>query len=272
MTNLRRRIGTTVISLGVDPRATVRSLRFLPAYFRDLLRWWQLAPAIERQQFKLRLLPTLADKHAASGVARGHYFHQDLWAARLVFEHAPARHIDVGSRVDGFVAHLLSFREVEVLDIRQLESRVSGLRFRQADLMCERPPVIEAADSVSCLHAIEHFGLGRYGDPIMPSGWRVGIRNLAQLVKPGGRLYVGVPIGRPAVEFNAQRIFHPRYIVDEVAQHGLRLRQFAHVDDEGNFHAATPGAEFQTMQMLDRLDYGCGLFFFEKQSEPEPEF
>jgi hypothetical protein len=30
-------------------------------------------------------------------------------------------------------------------------------------------------DSLSCLHALEHFGLGRYGDPIDPRGHEKGI-------------------------------------------------------------------------------------------------
>jgi len=270
LTSLLRRLGTSVIAFGFDPRATLRSLRFIFGYFHDLYRWWRSAPRAGQQPFELRLLPTLAEKYAASGTAKGHYFHQDLWAARLIFEQAPARHVDVGSRIDGFVAHLLSFREVEVLDIRRLESRTRGLHFRQADLMSDRPPAIAPADSVSCLHAIEHFGLGRYGDPITPEGWRIGLRNLAALVQPGGRLYLGAPIGRPAIEFNAQRIFHPRYLVDEAALHGLKLTGFAYVDDAGDFHPAAADAPMEApmeaLTGLEQLDYGCGLFLFEKSA------
>src|SRR5258708_35341646 len=47
-------------------------------------------------------------------------FHQDLWAARMVFEQRPSRHVDVGSRIDGFVAHVLPFMLVTVVDIRPL--------------------------------------------------------------------------------------------------------------------------------------------------------
>lgn len=271
MSSLRRRLGTTLISLGFDPRKVYRSMRFLSGYWRGLRQWKQLGAGNPAQPFELRLLPTLADRYAESGVASGHYFHQDLWAARQVHAHAPQRHLDVGSRVDGFIAHLLSFREVEVVDIRQLDSPIAGLRFRQADLMSDSPLQVEPADSVSCLHALEHFGLGRYGDPITPDGWRLGLRNLARLVAPGGRLYVGVPIGRPAVEFNAQRIFHPRYIVDEAALHGLQLRSFSHVNDAGQFHdgAGQPGTDpLSSLNGLELLDYGCGLYLFEKAEYP----
>lgn len=265
MSSLKRRIGISLVSFGFDPRRTLRSLRFLVGYWRDLAQWRRLASPLERSQFALRLMPTLSDKHDASGIASGHYFHQDLWAARQIHRAAPVRHLDVGSRIDGFVAHLLCFREVEVLDIRSLESDVGGLRFRQADLMSDGALNVEAAESVSCLHALEHFGLGRYGDPIRPAGWRTGLRNLARLVLPGGQLYLGVPIGRAAVEFNAQRIFDPGHIVAEAALHGLRLRAFDYVDDAGRLQAGNVAAVVPDAPWASRLEYGCGLFLFDKQ-------
>jgi hypothetical protein len=261
--SLWRRAGAALVSSGFDPRATIRSLRFLPGYVADMWRWQRRASLDERRMFPLRILPTLADKYAESGVASGHYFHQDLWAARRIRALQPERHVDVGSRIDGFVAHLLSFREVEVVDIRPLESRVEGLRFVQADLMSPRPQALKPSPSVSCLHALEHFGLGRYGDPVVPEGWRLGLRNLAALVAPGGLLYLGVPIGRPAVEFNAQRIFAPRYVVDEAERHDLTLVDFAYVDDVGDFHSGEI-AIHASLESSAELDYGCGLYVFAK--------
>lgn len=255
-----------MVSFGFDPRRTLGSLRFLLGYGRDLARWREVASVQEQAQFPLRLLPALSDKYAASGIASGHYFHQDLWAARLIHEAAPARHLDVGSRIDGFIAHLLCFREVEVIDIRALASDIAGLQFTQADLMSNAPLTVEPADSVSCLHALEHFGLGRYGDPVRPDGWRTGLRNLASLVAPGGHLYLGVPIGQPAVEFNAQRIFDPAFITEEAARHGLRLEAFAYVDDAGRLNEASPAQVTVGAGWSRALDYGCGLFRFKKEA------
>ncbi len=264
MSSLKRRIGITLVSFGFDPRRTFSSLRFVFGYIRDLSAWSRTVPVEQKALFPLRLLPTLSDKYSASGTASGHYFHQDLWAARLIHLHAPARHIDVGSRIDGFIAHLLCFRAVEVLDIRALVSNVKGLTFRQADMMSDEPLLIEPAPSVSCLHALEHFGLGRYGDPLRPSGWRTGLLRLSELVAPGGRLYLGVPIGEPAVEFNAQRIFHPQYILDEAARHGLSLRAFAYVDDAGDCHDLPAPLLAVDLSRLGAMQYGCGLFLFDK--------
>ena len=265
MNPIWRRLGTTLIATGFDPRRTVLAARFVLGYCRDLWRWRRAVGSTSAQPFVLRIVPTLADRHASSGVAKGHYFHQDLWAARLVHAAEPVRHLDVGSRIDGFVAHLLSFRAVEVVDIRRLQATIPGLSFHQADMMSPDPPAIDPAPSVSCLHALEHFGLGRYGDPLQPDGWRLGLANLARLVAPGGRLYLGVPIGKPAIEFNAQRIFDPRYVLDEAARHGLELLQFAHVDDAGDLHGSPALPSADGWAALARLDFGCGLFVFTRR-------
>ena len=59
-----------------------------------------------------RAFPCLRDRYEAGGVASGHYFHQDLLVAQWLNAANPQRHIDVGSRVDGFVAHVAAFREI----------------------------------------------------------------------------------------------------------------------------------------------------------------
>src|SRR5581483_400021 len=76
----------------------------------------------------------LADRFAAAGEARGHYFHQDLLVASWIHAAAPARHVDVGSRVDGFVAHVASFRPVDVIDIRPLATSWEQITFHQRDI------------------------------------------------------------------------------------------------------------------------------------------
>src|SRR3954465_3157226 len=55
-----------------------------------------------------------------------HYFHQDTWAARRIAERRPARHVDVGSRVD-LVGFLTAVTQVTFVDIRPLEVDIEGL-------------------------------------------------------------------------------------------------------------------------------------------------
>ena len=203
--------------------------------------------------------PLLADRYDSAGVASGHYFHQDLYVARKIFEANPSRHVDVGSRVDGFVAHVASFREIEIIDIRHIESKSKNIKFMQADLMAESFSFPEKTPSLSCLHAIEHFGLGRYGDPIDLDGHKKGIKNLVRCLTDNGTLYLSTPVGRPRIEFNAHRVFDIHYLLDIFSSHQLKLKSFAYVNDAGELiEHADPYSEAGNRNF--NLEYGCGIF------------
>jgi len=203
--------------------------------------------------------PLLADRYDSAGVASGHYFHQDLYVARKVFEANPSRHVDVGSRVDGFVAHIASFREIEIIDIRQIQSKSNNIKFMQADLMAASFSFPEKTPSLSCLHAIEHFGLGRYGDPIDLDGHKKGIKNLVSCLTNNGTLYISTPVGRPRIEFNAHRVFDIHYLLDIFSTHQLKLKSFAYVNDDGELiENADPYSEAGSKNF--NLEYGCGIF------------
>lgn len=244
---------------GFDPRMSGWFVRGVPRYFADYFAIrrklgadWPIRPSC----------PDLADRHQSAGSASGHYFHQDLLVAQRIFQRSPGAHADVGSRIDGFVAHVAAFRPIEIMDIRPLHAKVRNITFRQCDLMAPPRDVAGKYDSVSCLHALEHFGLGRYGDPLMADGWQRGMRGLASLVKPGGLLYLSVPVGYQRIEFNGHRVFSPRTILDEAAVHGLTLESFAYVDDGGDLHLADPMEP--GLAAATTLRYGCGIFEFRR--------
>ena len=202
----------------------------------------------------------LNDYHDNAGLAGGHYFHQDLLVARFIHEDKPERHVDVGSRIDGFVAHVASFREIEIIDIRPLQmSQHHNISFIQADLT--KVEFSGVTDSLSCLHAIEHFGLGRYSDSVDINGHVKGMENLVSLVKPGGRLYVSCPIGlRDEVHFNAHRVLHPNTMLSMPAiREYMSLVRFDYVDDGGDLHC-----EASIHDAIDCTRYGCGIYTFIK--------
>jgi hypothetical protein len=208
---------------------------------------------------KIGFYPLFADRYDNAGVASGHYFHQDLLVARKIFEANPSRHVDVGSRIDGFVAHVASFREIEILDIRLIESKSKNINFKQADLMSEDFNFPEKTPSLSCLHAIEHFGLGRYGDPMDLDGHKKGIKNLSNCLTTGGTLYISTPIGRPRIEFNAHRVFGISYLLDLFEKHQFSLKDFSYVNDKGELiENADPFSEAGSKNF--NLEYGCGIF------------
>jgi SAM-dependent methyltransferase len=187
-----------------------------------------------------KLYPCIDDYGEESGTAAGHYFHQDLLVAQRIFEANPTRHVDVASRVDGFVAHLAVFREVEVFDIRPLTTTARNIVFRRCDVMAEmEPQYVDYCDSLSCLHALEHFGLGRYGDRLDPDGHFKGLNNLHRILRSGGTLYLAVPIGPHRIEFNAHRVFAVPELVRMVSER-FAIRRFSFVDDAGELHDDVP--------------------------------
>jgi len=223
-------------------------------FWRTYRRWQQTAPPEWRARLA-ELKPMLDDRRDSAGTAKGHYFLQDLWAAQRVCRFAPAEHIDVGSRVDGFVAHVASFCPVRYVDIRPLTTGVPGLTGLQGSV-CQLPFADRSVRSLSCLHVIEHIGLGRYGDPLDPDGWLKGLAELQRVLAPGGQLLMGTPCGRPRVVFHAHRVFDPTQIV--TALPALRLQEFSLIRDG----VATGWQEQVPLTAAQGLDYGCGLFVF----------
>ena len=180
-------------------------------------------------------LPILNEWQETSGTL-GAYFYQDITVAKWIRDDDPARHVDVGSRLDGFIGNLSCFREVEVIDIRPAPAEIPGVRFHQMDLMEDLPASwVESTESLSCLHTIEHFGLGRYGDPIDAGGHLRGIEQLKRMVAPGGILYLSTPIGPERVEFNAHRVFAPSTLIHWFAE-GWNIEKFALIDDDTRLH------------------------------------
>lgn len=209
-----------------------------------------------------KFFPILDERKSESGAMKSHYFQQDLLVARKIFENKPIRHIDIGSRIDGFVAHVAIFREIDVFDIRPLENNVKNIKFSQADLMKLPETMIECCDSLSSLHVIEHFGLGRYGDPIDKNGHIKAIFNLYKMLKTGGIFYFSVPIGPQRIEFNAHRVFEIQYLMDLFIDK-FDIVCFDYVDDNGELHE---NVELNNPNISNNFEciYGCGIFQLRK--------
>jgi SAM-dependent methyltransferase len=243
---------------GFDPRRLLLSLRGLPRFVSG---WWKFRKGYSGL---LTWMPCLHDRYEEGGTTKSEYFWQDLLVARWIFAAKPQRHVDIGSRVDGFVAHVASFRDIEVFDVRPISTQIPGVVFKQADLMRSDslPNAGEHCDSLSCLHAIEHFGLGRYGDPIDPTGHERGIANMALLLQPGGTFYLSTPIGRERVEFNAHRVFDPRSIIRLVESHGLALQKLTVIG--GGVEVREVQATPEMLQSLAEAHHNLGIFVFIK--------
>jgi len=247
--------------IGIDLERFVRAILAAPRFLLDLQKFSKDCSQ------PLVIKPCLHDSYAQGGTARGEYFWQDLYIARKIFQAQPLKHVDVGSRFDGFVAHVASYRDIEVIDIRPIQTHVPGVTFQRMDMMGDEQAPHNYCDSVSCLHALEHFGLGRYGDPIDTEGHVKGLRNLVRLLKMQGRLYLSVPVGIERVEFNANRVFSPNALLKTAETLGLALESLAWVTPNGeSVHESTKPME--DLLSLQQMHYALGIFVFTKVSEP----
>jgi SAM-dependent methyltransferase len=236
----------------VDPRQ-VASLRLLPRFLLEFREYRRLHGG-----GRTRLgdtYPCLTDRVAKTPFDP-HYFYQGAWLARRLRKSAPALHVDAGSSV--LMVSVLSAQvPTWFVDYRPLQADLPGLR-SIAGSVTALPFADNSVESLSSLHVIEHIGLGRYGDPLDPAGSINAARELQRVLKPGGHLYLSVPVGRERVCFNAHRVFEPRSIARYLGS--LELLEFSVVDDAGCF------AEEGDLDKAATLDYGCGMFEFTKRS------
>ncbi len=250
---------------GIDLRKMFNSIAGLRKYLSDYKNF-------DSGDWKLRKYPCLHEYKEQAGSVEGHYFHQDLLIAQKIFKNKPKEHFDVGSRIDGFVSNVATFMKIDIMDIRPLKSKVDNIHFMKGDLcgfQIEELASIKKYDSVSCLHTIEHMGLGRYGDDVIKDGYKIAIKNLKGMTAKGGVLYLSVPISnRQRIEFNAHRVFNIKTILDECKD--LELVSFSFVDDEGELHK---NIEFnddlpKNIELNGEIecDFGLGIFEFRKKS------
>ena len=229
------------------------SLGTLPRY---LVEWGAYKKAATQQQLSFRdSYPCLTDRVKATPFDP-HYFFQAAWLARRLHEVSPSLHIDIGSSIMMINVLSASVRTAFV-DYRPLRVHLSNCTSLGGDVT-RLPFKDSSVESLSCLHVIEHIGLGRYGDPVNPEGTRLAAGELRRIVASGGRLYLSVPVGRERVCFNAHRVFAAGTIQSYFQ--GFRLEAFSLVDDAGQF------SEHVDFEAAAHLEYGCGLFEFVKKS------
>lgn len=246
--------------IGFDILLCFRAVRSLPRFVSNFFQF--------RSQYrgKIKLKPCLHDWYEQAGSVSNEYAIQDLYVAQLIHKEKPRRHLDVGSRLDGFVANVASFREIEVLDVRQLNSTNDSIKFRSVDLTdlnAVRAQNIGCFDSLSCLHALEHFGLGRYGDALTADGWKLGLLSFSELLEPAGLLYVSTPVGVERVDFNANWVFDPRSIISVAREHGLELTNLIVI--KSGLEPEAVDASDETLDMLAAQEYTLCLFMFMKR-------
>jgi SAM-dependent methyltransferase len=201
-------------------------------------------------------LPCLDDNQATAPFDK-HYLYHPACAARVLARTNPPVHVDISS-ILAFSSIVSAFIPIDFYDYRPAGMELGGLKSRCADLL-HLPFANGELQSISCMHAIEHVGLGRYGDPLDCEGDTKAMSELKRVVKRGGDLLLVVPVGAPKIVFNAHRI----YSFEQIIQYfnGFELIEFSLIPDfgspEGMIVHAAPA-------LVASQQYGCGCFWFRR--------
>lgn len=183
-----------------------------------------------------------------------HYFHQQIWAFEKVLQSKVKDHYDIGSTyvLSGYLSKIC---KANFLDLRPIDTQLNNLNLIRGDIT-HLPFKDSSIASLSCLHVVEHIGLGRYGDVIDPSGSKKAIKELERVLAKNGKLYFSVPVGKERLCFNAHRIFNPKHILGTFNK--LKLVSFSFVDDHGKLISNVD------ISKASKSNYACGLFEFTK--------
>lgn len=226
--------------------------------FLDFIRDYQMFKSLNDKRFELswrdRYL-VLNEKTKETKFDR-HYIYHPAWAARVLYKTKPKRHVDVSSTLT-FCSIVSAFIPVEYYDFRPPVLKLSNLSIGHTDITRLHFKDNSIA-SLSCMHTVEHIGLGRYGDKIDPEGDIKAIRELKRVTALGGSLLFAVPLGKPKILFNAHRIYSLKQVLTYF--NGLDLIECALIPDDFREGLIVNPSE----KLCDRQEYACGCFWFKK--------
>lgn len=226
------------------------------ALFFGFLGEWSRFKSKNDKRFTVKtsdLYPCLKDKITTTPFDH-HYTYHPAWAARILAQTKPAYHVDISSILH-FSTVVSAFIPIKFYDYRPADLKLKNLESGFADLK-KLSFADNTVPSLSCMHTIEHIGLGRYGDEIDPQGDTKSIYELKRVLQPGGDLLFVTPVGKPKIEFNAHRIYSYEQIIEFFAP--LTLKEFSLIPDAGGLIVNADPA-----LVKDQL-YGCGCFWFKK--------
>lgn len=187
-----------------------------------------------------------------------HYIYHTAWASRILAKTKPKKHIDISSSLY-FSSIVSAFIPIDFYDYRSPELKLSNLNVDKADLI-SLPFKNESISSLSCMHTVEHIGLGRYGDPLDPEGDLKAIKELIRVLAPNGSLLFVVPIGgKPKIMFNAHRVYTYEQVFKYFSQ--LKLKEFALISEESKDGGLINSP---SKKLLNKQKYACGCFWFKK--------
>lgn len=236
------------------------SITRFPAFIKEMIKFYKLYMQADNKRFAFNfmdLYPCIHDKTVNTGFDRHYVFHT-AWAARKVKEINPDIHYDISSSLY-FNAIVSTFIPIKFYDYRPAIMNLSNLDSQHADLY-RLPFKDESINSLSCMHVIEHIGLGRYGDPMDYDGDLKAIAELKRVLVKNGNLLFVVPIGKNKIMYNAHRIYSYAQILEYFSD--FELKEFSLILDDYTGGCIIENAN---EKLSNQQEYGCGMFWFRKK-------
>lgn len=222
-------------------------------FVRDYRRFRSMAA---KQGIRVRL------KGWRSAYAKGqelnrHYWFQDIHVARKIIAASETTenflHIDIGSRVEGFITSLIAakvpliFGDINVPKVDFPNTTAKFINLQNMD-----PEQFRGVRSVSCLHTIEHLGLGKYGDALDPDGHTKVFGDFARVLEPGTTLYISSPTSsKPGIVFNSSRHVDPLAMIRLAKDAGFKVIERAFVTSGWELEIDPPD------DIMEKDPYGC---------------
>lgn len=245
-------------SIAVMMYHLIRKIIRYPSFFSEYFLFRKLLLSDKRFTLNaLDLFPCLLDNTTTTRF-EPHYLYHPAWAARVVKKINPFKHVDISSTVS-FSTMLSAFIPVDFYDYRPAEISLDNLKCKRGDLM-KLPFDNNSVGSISCMHTVEHVGLGRYGDVLDPQGDIRAAQELQRVVKKGGSLIFVVPVGKPKIEFNAHRIYSYEQVVSMFPE--MDIREFSLVPDDYKKNGLIQNAD---KNIVRSQNWACGCFWFIKK-------
>lgn len=232
----------------------IRFIEF-PFIFFDYIKFYKSKD--NRFVFNLKdAYPCIKDKTIKTGFDR-HYVYHTSWAARKLKEINPEYHVDVSSSLY-FSGIVSAFLPVKFYDYRPADIQLDNLESLSADLL-KLKFEDNSIKSLSCMHVVEHIGLGRYGDKIDKNADLKAISELKRVLARNGSLLFVVPMGKISkIEFNAHRIYTLKQIKEYFSD--LELKEFTLIPEKSGDVICNA-----TETNLENENYACGCFCFIKK-------
>ena len=248
-----RRIYVFILLFGIDLKKILNLFSF-PRYLKDYFKF-------KKKGGKVRnIYISLEDFNNEASEFKNQFFHSDLIVSQKIFNQNPKNHLDIGSRIDGLVSHIASYRSLDFADIRNVKIYPhKNINTQQIDIGNENLKITKKYSSISSIGVLGHVGLGRYGDKIDPDGHLKAFKNISNLADKSAIFYLMVPVGKEGVEFNSHRVFKAIDIIEIFKNLNFDLMEFSFVDDNGELKFKS------SIKETEKLNFGGGIFIFKKK-------